>query len=84
MKARKTPAPRGAGQKVEQKAGAPKAKKADRTKYSMRADLHADLKFVASATNVKLMDLIDQIAERAIRSWEKMYQVRIDELRGRR
>ncbi len=71
----KAAVPKGAG---------PKAKKADRTKYSMRADLHADLKFVASATNVKLMDLIDQIAEREIRSWEKTHQVRIDELRGQR
>lgn len=53
-------------------------------KYSMRADLHADLKFVASATNVKLMDLIDQIAERQIRSWERMHGVRIDELRKER
>lgn len=77
MTTRKMPAPRGAARKGE------KAKPA-RMKYSMRADLHADLKFVASATNVKLMDLIDQIAERQIRSWERMHGVRIDELRKER
>lgn len=46
----------------------------------MRGDLHDKLKFVAAASNVKLMDLIDQIADREIRAWESSHKVKIEDL----
>lgn len=55
-----------------------------RKKYTIRGDLHDKLKFVAAASNVKLMDSMDRIADREIRSWESDHKVKIDSLaRGR-
>lgn len=54
--------------------------KRERKVYTIRADLHEKLKFVATASNMKLMDLIDRIAEREITSWESKHKVTINSL----
>ena len=52
----------------------------ERKPIPIAKSLHEKLKFVAAAQNMRLMDLLDSMAAREIREWEKMHGISIREL----
>jgi predicted DNA-binding ribbon-helix-helix protein len=52
----------------------------ERRPIKLEKGLHEKLKFVAAAQKMRLMDLLDSMAEREINAWEKMHGVSVDDL----
>lgn len=56
------------------------AKTIERRPIKLEKGLHEKLKFVAAAQKMRLMDLLDSMAEREIKVWEKAHGVSVDDL----
>lgn len=52
----------------------------ERRPIKLEKGLHEKLKFVAAAQKMRLMDLLDSMADREIKAWEKMHGVTVDDL----